>query len=42
MNKFKPKKIKEANKYLEKKLDQTKKRYVKVGFLKRIFKKLFS
>ncbi len=42
MNNFKPKYLKEAGKYLEWKLEQTKKRYEKVSFLKRILKKFFS
>ncbi len=42
MNKFNPKYLKEAREYLEWKLEQTKKRYEKVSFLKRILKKLFS
>jgi len=42
MNKFEPKKIKEAGEYLEWKLEQVKRKHMKQGFFKRIIKKLFS
>ncbi len=42
MSRFEPKKIKEAKEYLEWKLEQTKKVYVKESLFKRILKKLFS